>query len=178
MAGVVPIFHVGADAQQRYEMSACRRAPDANAVRVEVVFLRVGAQVADSSLAVLDLGGERRMLTEPIVDRCGGIAVLEQSQRRSAAVLVTDRPGAAVNPHDQRERPLPFRDVNVELVALVRTIFEVALDPGPLRQLSSFFLLLDFLLLLGRLLRGEVSGCDEQTGQQDQQPAGGETLYR
>ncbi len=54
--------------QQRHQVAPRRAAPGADVIRVQAVFLSVGAQPADRRLAVLNLRREDRVLAEPVVD--------------------------------------------------------------------------------------------------------------
>ncbi len=71
----VEVVHVARRAEQGDQVPARRGTPDADAIGIDAVLIRVRPQPADRRLAVLDLGGEDRVLAEPIVDARDRVAV-------------------------------------------------------------------------------------------------------
>ena len=115
-------------------MSAGRTAPDAEVVGVETVFRGVGPQEADGSFAVVDLGGERRVLAEPIVDVGDCIPSPQELHGRSwSAILAPALPGSTMYPNEHWMRSLVFcRKEEIQRVALlVSPIGQVALTLTP-----------------------------------------------
>ena len=130
-AFALQLLHVAAGAQQGDEVAAGRGSPDADVVRVEVVLLRLGPQPADRRLAVLDLGGEHRMLAQPVVD-AGHRVALADERHGGAAILAAGLPGPAMNPDDQGQLALGLlRQVKVEPMPLV-TVLDVREIPQDL----------------------------------------------
>ena len=62
----------------------------------------IGPQPADGGLAVLDLGGERRVLASPIVDAGDRVPAPQECIAGVARRLAPAPPGTAVDPDDQR----------------------------------------------------------------------------
>ena len=80
----VELLHAAGGAEQGDQVAAGRGAPDADAVRVEVVLRGVGPQPADGRLAVFDLGREDGVLAQAVVDAGHGVALGGQRARRGS----------------------------------------------------------------------------------------------
>ena len=126
-------------AEQRHQVAASRRAPDADVVGVDVMLGGVGSQPADRRFAVLDLCREDGVLAEAVIDARHGVALSDQEDGR-AVVLAARRPTAAMNPADQRQPALGlFGQVQVEVVPLVAAwdILDIPQDLDTGRELGA-----------------------------------------
>ena len=91
-AGLVEIgadvegFGIAGDAEQRDEMPSRRLAPDADALGIDIVLPRVGAEPADRRFAILDLGGEGRVLAEAVFN-AGRVETCRNQRAARAAFL-------------------------------------------------------------------------------------------
>ena len=90
-----------------------RGAPDGAPLHVDVVERRIGPQIADRGLHVLDGGGERGLAGEAIADRGHHIAPLRQARQHHRPVGIgagSARPaaGPAAPVHEHHERPRPL----------------------------------------------------------------------
>src|SRR5579883_1001419 len=97
-------------------MSAGRPAAHAEGVGVEVVFLRAGAEEPHGLLAVLNLCGEHRVLTQPIINGSNGVALREEMQQGIPAVLAPRTPSTTMHPDQEWQRLLGLRHEQVERV--------------------------------------------------------------
>ena len=145
----VELLHTAAGAQQCDEVAARRATPCAEVVAVEFVLRGVCTQPADGRFAILNLGRENRLATQPVADARDGIAALQLSDGPDL-LLASRRPTAAVNPDDERQRPIRFlRQIKIQQQSLFANarIFQIALDLDARRHLR---LLSRSLRLLGR----------------------------
>src|SRR6185312_10061825 len=81
------LLDVARRAEERDQVTAGRRTPDANAVWVEVVCPGVGPQPADGGLAVFELRWEDGVPAEAIVDARHCITLAGKRQGRPPALL-------------------------------------------------------------------------------------------
>ena len=93
-------LHVAAGAEQRDEMPAGRRTPNAEAFGIDSVIVGMRAQEADRGFAVFDLRGKHGMAAQAIVDTRNGKAFAQQRDRGPAVSFRAVAPAAAVNPYD------------------------------------------------------------------------------
>src|SRR6516164_3036968 len=117
-------------------MTTRASAPDAAVSAIEVVHLGIGPQPANRGFAILDLGREDGMLTEPVADAGDGEALAGEEDAWAAA-LAAGPPAAAVNPDHDRQRPLAlFGQIQIELLPLMpaRHILQIAQYLDAVRQ--------------------------------------------
>ena len=76
------------------EMPAGRCAPDRHTVRVETVLPRMGPEPAHRGLAILDLGGEDRVLAQAVVDGRERVALVEVLERQAVALIPVPKSAA------------------------------------------------------------------------------------
>ena len=97
-------------------MTASRTAAHTDTRRVVTVFVGLGAQPADRSLAVLNLLGVRVEAFEPIINARRGVPFGGQTkEHRIELRLAALGPATTVNPHEQRRLGrCVFRDEQIE----------------------------------------------------------------
>src|SRR5690606_8192593 len=107
-----------------------RSTPRAEALRVQLVLLRVGSQPPHGRLHVMDLGWKRRYIGEAVTDAGQGEAVFDgRHDLLVGQVPGAAPPAAAVDPNHQRYRRVDLaRKVQIELqvTALVLLVDQVA----------------------------------------------------
>jgi hypothetical protein len=93
--------------------------PGDHPIPINMVLFGMRPQPAYRRLAVLNLGGELGILAQAVIDAGHDVSLLRPRQG-NAGVLAALFPPAAVDPHDQRERPAAFgRKVNVKFLAFM-----------------------------------------------------------
>src|SRR6185436_8550915 len=100
-------------------MSTSAPAPNADALRVELQFRRMRAQIANRATGVLDLRGEFEIGCEAIIDRDHEVTALEEfgnCQRARSAAFIARAPTAAMNINDRRAQFLgrAFGMINIQ----------------------------------------------------------------
>src|SRR5271157_3817776 len=74
----------------------------ANAIGIDAVLGGVGAKIAHSTLAVLDIGREGPIATEAIKQTRGDEPLLREQHCPGVAVLIAALPAAAMDPEHRR----------------------------------------------------------------------------
>src|SRR5262249_55436363 len=62
------LFRISGSPEKGNEVTARGSTPDTDMIAIQPILLGLGPQPADRRLAILDLRGELRMLTEPVID--------------------------------------------------------------------------------------------------------------
>ena len=156
---------IAATAEQGDQVAAGGGSGHADSLRVDPMLFRVGPQIFDRPLHVVNLGREFGVLAEPVIGRGDGKALGQQPDRRITALLGAGLPTAAVHPKHQRKRAVALRNEQVEFLSLVLAIGEV-LQHG--RAFGDFR---GDGVVLGWRLRGLLGrcGCGEEQTQDDGQ---------
>ena len=82
--------------EQGDEVAAGGGTPRPDARRIEAVVAGMRAEPADGALTILDLGGENRVLAQPVVYRGDGVAAVDVGARQTAVAFVAEIPAAGM----------------------------------------------------------------------------------
>src|SRR6266852_6133450 len=106
--------------------------PNADVVRIEIVFGGIGAKPSHGSLAIFDLRRKRRSAGKAVVNARDGVAIIHQSNSRTA-LFSAPAPASAMNPNDHRQRTGEFLgriEVEREYFAVDALVDQISLDRG------------------------------------------------
>ena len=137
-AGSLESLDVPGYAKELSQVSARRTSRDADAIRIDLVFLRIGPQPANGRLHVMDGRRELIFRCEAIADRHGDVAMLGQPNAKAVVSLPAAGPeAAAVNAGNRRKRPIASLGpghVELKVLAVRVRVFDVWLEDDILRH--------------------------------------------
>src|SRR5207249_4248533 len=132
------LFHARSHAKKLREVPARRAAGRANAVGINLVFLRVGTHPTDRRLHVMHRGGELILGSKTIARGDGNVTLLGEGEAKLVVtVAMAGAKSPAMNAHDRRERAGDvFGPGQVELeMLIVRVgIFDAWLEDDVIRH--------------------------------------------